>query len=268
MLLIPAIDLKEGQCVRLKQGDMERATVFSEDPGAMALHWISCGARRLHIVDLNGAFAGVPKNKDAIRSIVQAAANRIPIQIGGGIRDLQTIEAYLNAGMSYVILGTAAVNNPEFFAAACRTFSGHIILGVDAKEGRVATAGWSHVTEHDAIDLIRQLENDGCAAVIYTDISRDGMLQGLNLEMTGQLALATKLPVIASGGLAGLADIQGLCTLQKALNQAQEMQAVEAVHSNHALNTHRPHLQGVICGQAIYSGALDLSAAQHYADTF
>ncbi len=261
MLLIPAIDLKEGQCVRLQQGDMQRATVFSEDPAAMARHWVECGARRIHLVDLDGAFAGTPQNREAIRAIIRATAGSVPIQLGGGIRDLATIEQYLNEGLSYIILGTVAVQDPEFFKTACRIFSGHIILGVDAKEGMVATSGWSHVTHRTVIDLARELEDVGCAAIIYTDISRDGMLQGLNLPATERLAQSINMPVIASGGVAGLGDIQALCMLQK------NMRHTPPSDHTHA-RKHIPHIQGVICGKAIYSGALDFSAAQHYADIF
>jgi phosphoribosylformimino-5-aminoimidazole carboxamide ribotide isomerase len=242
MLLIPAIDLKDGQCVRLKQGDMDQATVFSEEPAAMARHWVTQGARRLHLVDLNGAFAGKPRNEGAIREIIQEVGAEIPVQLGGGIRDLNTIERYLDDGLSYVIIGTAAVKNPGFLQDACTAFGGHIIVGLDAKDGKVATDGWSKLTGHEVIDLGHKFEDYGCEAIIYTDIGRDGMLQGINIEATVRLAQAVKIPVIASGGLSKLADIDALC-------------AVEG-----------DGVEGVICGRAIYSGDLNFSAAQARAD--
>lgn len=237
MLLIPAIDLKDGQCVRLKQGDMEQSTVFSDDPAAMARHWVEQGARRLHLVDLNGAFAGKPRNEAAIRSILREVGDEVDVQLGGGIRDLDTIERYLDAGLRYVIIGTAAVKNPGFLQDACTAFGGHIIVGLDAKDGKVATDGWSKLTGHEVVDLARKFEDYGVEAVIYTDIGRDGMLTGLNVEATVRLAQALSIPVIASGGLSGLDDIRRLCEV--------ESEGVE----------------GVICGRAIYSGALDFAAA-------
>jgi phosphoribosylformimino-5-aminoimidazole carboxamide ribotide isomerase len=237
MLLIPAIDLKDGQCVRLKQGDMGQATIFSEEPAAMARHWVDRGARRLHLVDLNGAFAGKPKNEDAIRAIIEEVGGEIPVQLGGGIRDLNTIERYL-----YVIIGTAAVKNPGFLQDACTAFGGHIIVGLDAKDGKVATDGWSKLTGHEVADLARKFEDYGCESIIYTDIGRDGMLQGINIDATVRLARAVKIPVIASGGLSNLADIEALCEVE-----------VEGI-------------EGVICGRAIYSGDLDFAAAQSLAD--
>ncbi|TSE25671.1 1-(5-phosphoribosyl)-5-(5-phosphoribosylamino)methylideneamino imidazole-4-carboxamide isomerase [Tepidimonas sediminis] len=237
MLLIPAIDLKDGQCVRLKQGDMEQSTVFSDDPAAMARHWVEQGARRLHLVDLNGAFAGKPRNEAAIRSILREVGDEVDVQLGGGIRDLDTIERYLDAGLRYVIIGTAAVKNPGFLQDACTAFGGHIIVGLDAKDGKVATDGWSKLTGHEVVDLARKFEDYGVEAVIYTDIGRDGMLTGLNVEATVRLAQALSIPVIASGGLSGLDDIRRLCEV--------EAEGVE----------------GVICGRAIYSGALDFAAA-------
>ena len=242
MLLIPAIDLKDGHCVRLKQGDMDDATVFSEDPAAMARHWLAQGARRLHLVDLNGAVAGKPKNEAVIKSITAAVGDDIPVQLGGGIRDLDTIERYLDDGISYVIIGTAAVKNPGFLHDACGAFPGHIIVGLDAKDGKVATDGWSKMTGHDVVDLAKKFEDYGVEAVIYTDIGRDGMLSGINVEATVKLAQALTIPVIASGGLAGMADIEALCRV--------ESEGVE----------------GVICGRAIYSGDLDFAAAQARAD--
>ncbi|AJP48702.1 1-(5-phosphoribosyl)-5-[(5-phosphoribosylamino)methylideneamino] imidazole-4-carboxamide isomerase [Rugosibacter aromaticivorans] len=242
MLLIPAIDLKDGHCVRLKQGEMNDATVFSEDPAAMARHWIKQGARRLHLVDLNGAFAGKPKNESAIKTILAEVGNEIPVQLGGGIRDLDTIERCLDDGISYIIIGTAAVKNPGFLHDACSAFPGHIIVGLDAKDGKVAVDGWSKLTGHDVIDLAKKFEGYGAEAVIYTDIGRDGMLSGVNIEATVRLAQALTIPVIASGGIAGLQDIQALCQV-----------ADEGI-------------MGAITGRAIYEGTLDFSAAQAEAD--
>jgi phosphoribosylformimino-5-aminoimidazole carboxamide ribotide isomerase len=242
MLLIPAIDLKDGVCVRLKQGDLEQATLFSEDPAAMARHWLEQGARRLHLVDLNGAVAGKPKNEAAIRAIVQAVGSKIPVQLGGGIRDLDVIERYLDDGLSYVIIGTAAVKNPGFLHDACGAFPGQIIVGLDAKDGKVATDGWSKMTRHEVIDLARKFEGYGVEAVIYTDIGRDGMLSGINVEATVKLAQSVSVPVIASGGLASMKDIEALCAMED-----------EGV-------------TGVICGRAIYTGALNFKAAQDSAD--
>ena len=242
MLIIPAIDLKDGHCVRLEQGEMDRATVFSEDPAAMARHWKELGARRLHLVDLNGAFAGKPVNESAIKAILAEVGDEIPVQLGGGIRDLDTIERYLDDGLSYIIIGTAAVKNPGFLRDACSAFGGHIIVGLDAKDGKVATDGWSKMTGHEVADLAKKFEDYGVEGVIYTDIGRDGMLTGINIEATVRLAQAVTIPVIASGGLAGLADIDKLCAVQS------------------------DGVEGVICGRAIYNGALDFSAAQRRAD--
>ncbi len=242
MLLIPAIDLKDGHCVRLKQGDMDQSTTFGEDPGAMARKWVDAGARRLHLVDLNGAFAGQPKNKAAIQSILAEVGADIPVQLGGGIRDLDTIERYIDAGLEYVIIGTAAVKNPGFLKDACSAFAGHIIVGLDAKDGKVATDGWSKLTGHDVVDMAKKFEDWGVESIIYTDIGRDGILSGINIEATVRLAQALTIPVIASGGLAGMADIEQLC--------AVEGEGVE----------------GVICGRAIYSGDLDFASAQARAD--
>ncbi len=242
MQLIPAIDLKDGHCVRLKQGDMEQATTFGEDPTAMAQSWFDKGARRLHLVDLNGAFAGQPKNFAAIKSILKAVGQDIPVQLGGGIRDLDTIERYIDAGLQYVIIGTAAIKNPGFLQDACTAFPGHIIVGLDAKDGKVATDGWSKLTKHDVIDIAKKFEGYGVESIIYTDIGRDGMLTGINIEATVKLAQALTIPVIASGGLSNMADIDKLC-------------AVEG-----------EGIQGVICGRAIYSGDLDFAAAQVRAD--
>ncbi|MFN7482750.1 MAG: 1-(5-phosphoribosyl)-5-[(5-phosphoribosylamino)methylideneamino]imidazole-4-carboxamide isomerase [Betaproteobacteria bacterium] len=242
MLLIPAIDLKDGKCVRLQQGDMNASTTFGEDPAAMARRWLEAGARRLHLVDLNGAFAGKPVNEGAVKAILRAVGDDIPVQLGGGIRDLDTIERYLDDGIGYVIIGTAAVKNPGFLKDACSAFGGHIIVGLDAKDGKVATDGWSKLTGHEVVDLARKFEDYGVEAVIYTDIGRDGMLTGINIEATVKLAQALSIPVIASGGLAGIADIEQLC-------------AVEA-----------EGVEGVICGRSIYTGALDFAAAQARAD--
>src|SRR3978361_638254 len=214
MLLIPAIDLKDGQCVRLKQGDMDQVTVFSNDPAAMARTWLERGARRLHLVDLNGAFAGKPQNFTAVRTILKAVGDDIPVQLGGGIRDLDTIERYIDGGLRYVIIGTAAVKNPGFLKDACSAFGGHIIVGLDAKDGKVATDGWSKLTGHEVVDLAPQVEDWGADGIVYTDIGRDGMLTGINIEATVKLAQALTIPVIASGGLSRLTDIEKLCAVE------------------------------------------------------
>ncbi len=242
MLLIPAIDLKDGQCVRLKQGDMDQTTVFGEDPAAVARSWVDKGARRVHLVDLNGAFAGKPKNEQAIRKILKEVGSEVDVQLGGGIRDLDTIERYLDAGLRYVIIGTAAVKNPGFLQDACTAFGGHIIVGLDAKDGKVATDGWSKLTGHEVVDLAKKFEDYGVESVIYTDIGRDGMLTGINIDATVKLAQALSIPVIASGGLHNIADIRKLCDV--------ESEGVE----------------GVICGRSIYTGDLDFEAGQRLAD--
>ncbi|KAF7599832.1 MAG: 1-(5-phosphoribosyl)-5-[(5-phosphoribosylamino)methylideneamino]imidazole-4-carboxamide isomerase [Candidatus Dactylopiibacterium carminicum] len=242
MLLIPAIDLKDGYCVRLRQGDMDDATVFSEDPRAMARHWLDQGARRLHLVDLNGAIAGKPKNEAVIRAILDEVGAEIPVQLGGGIRDLDTIERYLDAGISYIIIGTAAVKNPGFLHDACSAFPGSIIVGLDAKDGKVAVDGWSKLTGHDVVDLAKKFEDYGVESVIYTDIGRDGMLSGVNIEATVKLAQSLRIPVIASGGITDLTDIDALCEVES-----------EGVI-------------GAITGRAIYEGSLDFAAAQARAD--
>ena len=221
---------------------MDDATVFSEDPGATARHWLDQGARRLHLVDLNGAFAGKPVNEKAIKQIVQAVGDDIPVQLGGGIRDLETIERYLDDGISYVIIGTAAVKNPGFLQDACSAFPGHIIVGLDAKDGKVAVDGWSKLTGHDVVDLALKFEDYGVEGVIYTDIGRDGMLSGVNVDATVRLAQALLVPVIASGGIANLKDIEALCAVES-----------EGVF-------------GAITGRAIYEGTLDFKAAQARAD--
>jgi phosphoribosylformimino-5-aminoimidazole carboxamide ribotide isomerase len=243
VLIIPAIDLKDGRCVRLKQGDMASATVFSDDPVAMAKHWLAQGAKRLHIVDLNGAVAGRPKNEKVIRDIIRAVGEELPIQLGGGIRDLDTIESYMDAGVSWAVIGTAAVKNPGFLSDACYAFPGHIIAGLDAKEGKVAVEGWSKLTGHDVVDLARKFEEYGVEALIYTDIGRDGMMGGVNIEATLRLAQAIKTPVIASGGLNSVEDVEAIC------------------------RTLVPEgIIGTIAGRALYEGKLDLKKAQAAAD--
>src|SRR5512139_2248633 len=242
MVIIPAIDVKEGRCVRLKQGDMNDATVYSEDPAATARHWLAQGARRLHVVDLNGAAAGRPKNEGVIRNIVKAVGGSIPVQLGGGIRDLDTIEKYLDDGVSYVVIGTAAVKNPGFLHDACTAFAGHVIVALDAKDGKVAVEGWSKMTGHDVVDLAKKFEDYGVEAILYTDIGRDGMLTGVNIEATVELARHVKIPVIASGGVASMKDIEQLC--------AVESEGVE----------------GAILGRSLYEGAIDFKAAQERAD--
>jgi phosphoribosylformimino-5-aminoimidazole carboxamide ribotide isomerase len=243
MLIIPAIDLKDGQCVRLRQGLMEDSTVFSDDPVAMAARWVEAGCRRLHLVDLNGAFAGEPVNGDVVTAIASAYPD-LPIQIGGGIRNLETIEYYVKAGVNYVIIGTKAVKEPEFVAQACAAFPGKVIVGLDAKEGLVATDGWAEVSEVRATDLARRFESDGVAAIVYTDIARDGMMQGVNVEATVAMAKASSIPVIASGGITNIDDIRELLAVSKA------------------------GICGAITGRAIYEGTLDVGAAQRLCDDF
>lgn len=241
MLIIPAIDLKDGQCVRLRQGLMDDSTVFSNDPVAMAARWVAEGARRLHLVDLNGAFEGVPVNGEVVTAIARAYP-KLPIQIGGGIRSLATIEHYLNAGVQYVILGTKAVKEPAFVKEACDAFPGHIIVGLDAKKGLVATDGWAEVSSIKATELAKQFESDGVSAIVYTDIDRDGMMQGVNIEATVQMAQASSLPIIASGGVTDMQDIERL------------------------LRVAASGICGVITGRAIYEGTIDLALAQQYCD--
>jgi phosphoribosylformimino-5-aminoimidazole carboxamide ribotide isomerase len=241
VLLIPAIDLKDGQCVRLRQGRMEDDTVFSDNPVEMATRWVEAGGRRLHLVDLNGAFAGEPVNGEVIRAIA-AAHPEVPIQVGGGIRDEATIEAYLKAGVSYCIIGTQAVKEPDFVARACAAFPGHIIVGLDAKAGMVAINGWAVVTDQEVTELARRFQDDGVSAIVYTDIGRDGMLSGPNVEATAALANAISIPVIASGGITDIGDIEALCKADTG------------------------NIMGAITGRAIYEGTLDLAAGQTLAD--
>lgn len=242
MLIIPAIDLKDGKCVRLKQGEMSGATVFSDDPGATAARWLEQGARRLHVVDLNGAAAGRPKNNDAIREIVDAVGDELEMQLGGGIRDLDTIELYLDQGVRYVIIGTAAVKTPGFLHDACTAFPGHVLVALDAKDGKIAVDGWSKMTRHDVLDLARKFQDYGVEAIIYTDIGRDGMLSGVNVAATVALAQKLSVPVIASGGITDLDDVRALCEVES------------------------EGIMGAITGRAVYQGTLDFAQAQKLAD--
>ena len=242
MLLIPAIDLKEGRCVRLRQGRMDDVTVFSDDPVAMATRWVEAGARRLHIVDLDGASAGSPVNTEVIRNIV-AAHPDIPIQLGGGIRDVEDAELYLDLGVQFLIIGTKAVREPHFVNDICAEFPGHIIVGLDAKDGKVAVDGWSKLSRHDVIDLAQHFERDGVEAIVYTDISRDGMMQGVNVEATVKLAQSITIPVIASGGVSTENDIRTLCEVSD------------------------EGIMGAIIGRALYEGDLDLAATQRLVDS-
>jgi phosphoribosylformimino-5-aminoimidazole carboxamide ribotide isomerase len=243
VLIIPAIDLKDGRCVRLQQGDMSTATVFGDDPVAMAKHWAGQGARRLHVVDLNGAVAGRPKNEKVIREMIKAVGDAMPIQLGGGIRDLDTIESYIDAGVSYVVIGTAAVKNPGFLSDASYAFPGHIIAGLDAKDGKVAVEGWSKMTGHDVVDLAKKYEEYGVEALVYTDIGRDGMMTGINIEATLKLAQAIKIPLIASGGLNSVKDVEAVC--HKLVPEG---------------------VIGAITGRALYEGKIDFKQAQAAAD--
>ncbi len=242
MLLIPAIDIKEGKCVRLRQGRMDDSTVFSDSPVDMADKWVELGARRIHLVDLDGAFAGKPANADVINEIVERHPN-VPVQIGGGIRDEKTIQAYLDAGVQYVIIGTRAVNEPEFIKDIAKEFAGHIIVGLDAKDGKVAVDGWAKLSKHNIIDLAQHFEEDGVNAIIYTDISKDGMMEGVNLEATQKLAESIRIPVIASGGVTNVDDLRDLTTIESS------------------------GVEGVITGRAIYEGTLDFAAGQAYFDS-
>jgi len=243
MLLIPAIDLKEGKCVRLRQGRMDDGTVFSDDPVAVAGRWVKAGAKRIHLVDLNGAFAGKPVNADAIHAIVKAFPD-IPVQIGGGIRDEDTLQAYLDAGVEYVIIGTKAVKEPHFVRDMALEYPRRIIVGLDAKDGKVAIDGWSKLSKHDVIDLAKHFEEDGVEAIIYTDISRDGMMQGVNIEATAKLARAINIPVIASGGITNIDDIKALGAIVG------------------------DGVMGAITGRAIYEGTLDFAEAAKLAESY
>lgn len=242
MLLIPAIDLKDGRCVRLRQGDMADATVYSDDPVAMARQWVAQGARRLHLVDLNGASSGKPVNEAVIRKIIDAVGEDVPVQLGGGLRDLDLIERYIDDGVRYVVIGTAAIKSPGFLQDACSAFGGHVIVALDAKDGKVATDGWSKLTGHDVIDLAKKYEDYGVDAILYTDIGRDGMLGGVNIEATVALARAVNIPIMASGGVSSIKDIEALL--------AVEEEGVEAV----------------ILGRSLYEGTLDFKAAQALVD--
>lgn len=242
MLLIPAIDLKDGRCVRLRQGRMDDETIFSDDPVEVAGRWVEAGARRLHLVDLNGAFAGKPVNGEVIQGIARRYPD-LPIQVGGGIRDEATIQAYLDVGVSYVIIGTQAVKEPEFVARACKAFPGHVMVGLDAKDGMVAINGWAEITEHNVIDMARRFEQDGVEAIVYTDIGRDGMLSGPNIKATQALAEAIGIPVVASGGITNIDDIRALCGVETS------------------------GITAAITGRAIYEGTLDFAEGQKLADS-
>jgi phosphoribosylformimino-5-aminoimidazole carboxamide ribotide isomerase len=241
MLLIPAIDLKDGKCVRLRQGRMDDATVFSDDPLEVAQRWVDAGARRLHIVDLNGAFAGQPVNAEVIQRITEAFPD-LPIQVGGGIRDEDTVQAYLDLGVNYVIIGTKAVSAPHFINDLCMEFPGHIIVGLDAKDGRAAIDGWSKLSHHNVQELAQRFERDGVAAIVYTDIGRDGMMNGVNVESTVALARSVTIPIIASGGVSSMDDIKALCAVED------------------------EGIMGAIIGRALYEGSIDLADAQKYVD--
>lgn len=242
MLIIPAIDLKDGKCVRLRQGLMDDSTVYGDDPVDMAARWVAAGCRRLHLVDLNGAFDGKPVNGDAVTAIARAYPD-LPIQIGGGIRELSTIEHYLDAGVSYLIIGTKAVKEPAFVSEACKAFPGHVIVGLDAKDGLVATDGWAEVSDVRATELAKRFEQDGVESIVYTDIARDGMMQGVNVEQTVAMAEASSIPVIASGGITNMDDIRALQTVADC------------------------GILGAITGRAIYEGTLDVAEAQSYCDS-
>ena len=241
MLLIPAIDLKDGKCVRLRQGRMEDETVFGDDPVEVAQRWVNAGARRLHMVDLNGAFEGKPVNAGVIKAVAEKFPD-LPIQVGGGIRDEETVQAYLNAGVQYVIIGTRAVSAPHFVNDLCVEFPGHIVVGLDAKDGKVAIEGWSKLSHHSVIDMAQRFEQDGVEAIVFTDIGRDGMMSGVNVDSTVELAQSIHIPVSASGGITNIDDIRALCAVSD------------------------EGIMGAITGRAIYEGTLDLAAAQKLAD--
>jgi phosphoribosylformimino-5-aminoimidazole carboxamide ribotide isomerase len=243
MIIIPAIDLKDGQCVRLRKGIMEDTTVFSNNPTEMASKWVAEGARRLHLVDLNGAFEGRPINADCVNEITRSFPD-LPVQIGGGIRDLQTANAYIEAGISYLIIGTMAVTNPNFVKNLCDEFPNKIIVGLDANNGLVATDGWAKQTDIDVVELSKKYEQYGVSSIIYTDIARDGMMQGVNVEATAHLAKKTSIPIIASGGITNLDDIAALLK-----------------------NAHHG-IMGAITGRAIYEGQLDFNDAQTMSDIY
>ena len=243
MIIIPAIDLKDGQCVRLRKGIMEDSTVFSNNPTEMASKWVAEGARRLHLVDLNGAFEGRPINADCVNDITKSFPN-LPVQIGGGIRDLQTANAYIEAGISYLIIGTMAVTNPDFVEKLCVEFPDKIIVGLDANNGLVATDGWAKQTDIDLVELSKKYEQYGVSSIVYTDIARDGMMQGVNVEATANLAKKTSIPIIASGGITNLDDI-----------------AVLLKNAHHGI-------MGAITGRAIYEGQLDFNDAQKMSDIY
>ncbi|MDT0634760.1 1-(5-phosphoribosyl)-5-[(5-phosphoribosylamino)methylideneamino]imidazole-4-carboxamide isomerase [Spectribacter hydrogenoxidans] len=237
MLLIPAIDIKDGKCVRLRQGRMDDVTVFDEDPAAVAERWLAAGADRIHVVDLDGATAGKPVNKVAVERIIRACG-QVPVQVGGGIRNEEAIDTYLELGVEYVILGTRAIKEPHFVSDVGVEFAGHVIVGLDARNGKVATDGWSKLSNHDVLDLAQQFERDGVVAIIHTDIARDGMMEGLNIEATRELASAITIPVLASGGVTTLADIEALCDAEE------------------------DGVAGAVIGRALYEGGLDLAAAR------
>jgi phosphoribosylformimino-5-aminoimidazole carboxamide ribotide isomerase len=243
MIIIPAIDLKDGQCVRLRKGIMEDTTVFSNNPTEMASKWVAEGARRLHLVDLNGAFEGKPINADCVNEITKSFPD-LPVQIGGGIRDLQTANAYIEAGISYLIIGTMAVTNPDFVEKLCDEFPNKIIVGLDANNGLVAIDGWAKQTDIDVIELSKKYEQYGVNSIVYTDIARDGMMQGVNVEATANLAKKTSIPIIASGGITNLDDIAALLK-----------------------NAHHG-IMGAITGRAIYEGQLDFNDAQTMSDIY
>jgi phosphoribosylformimino-5-aminoimidazole carboxamide ribotide isomerase len=243
MLIIPAIDLKDGECVRLRQGRMDDSTVFSDDPVSIAAKWVAAGTKRLHLVDLNGAFDGKPVNGEVVTAIAKAYPN-LPIQIGGGIRSMETIEAYLAAGVEYLIIGTKAVKDPAFVSLACKEFEGHFIVGLDAQDGLVATDGWAEVSDVQASELAKRFEQDGVSSIVYTDIARDGMMQGVNVEQTLAMAHAASIPIIASGGITNMDDIKALCEVSE------------------------QGILGAITGRAIYEGTLDVREAQSYCDDF